>query len=115
MYKGCGSEEQKLQFLVQNSYLISKDQAGCRRIQKKIEELFQTNEELARKFAQNILTSLIPHTGELMTDSFANYLIQKLMKFATPEQIDDILIKVRVMASNTNFPFFFRSNLILSK
>lgn len=54
---------------------------------------------MSKKFARDILASLMPYIGELMIDSFANYLIQKLMKFASVEQIDDILIKVRNMTS----------------
>lgn len=42
-----------------------------------------------------MLNMLLPRVGELMMDSFANYLIQKLNKLALPQQIEQIFINVR--------------------
>lgn len=78
MYKTIASEEQKIVFLIQHSYTLSKDQAGCRRLQKKIDEQIQKNSEKGYRFANDMLNQLLPSVGELMMDSFANYLIQKL-------------------------------------
>ena len=47
------------------------------------------------KFGEEMLNNIIPHFGELMNDSFANYLCQKLMKVAKEYQIDLILHNVR--------------------
>jgi len=38
LYKSLTTEDQKFQFLLQNCYALSKDQQGCRRLQKKIDE-----------------------------------------------------------------------------
>ena len=51
LYKTIPSEEPKLQFLIYNAYILSKDQAGCRRLQKKIDEQIEKNNEKGIKFS----------------------------------------------------------------
>lgn len=66
-------------FLLQNAYLLAREHHGCRRLQRSVEE------EDDGQFAQELLTVLIDHFGALMTDQFANYLCQKLLKTAHTE------------------------------
>ena len=47
------------------------------------------------QFAHEMLDKLLPDVAELMMDSFANYLIQKLNKLATSSQIEQLFINVR--------------------
>ena len=47
--------------------------------------------------AQEMLSRLLPQIGELMMDSFANYLIQKLNKLALDTQIDLLFKYVRLI------------------
>ena len=47
--------------------------------------------------AQEMLNRLLPQIGELMMDSFANYLIQKLNKIALDTQIDLLFKYVRLV------------------
>lgn len=56
-----------------------------------------------------MLNNLMPNIEELMTDSFANYLVQKLNKLALDIQIDNLLFKV-----SSSF-HIHRSNLPSSK
>ncbi len=94
-YKGLLSEEEKLKYLVENAYVLSKDQSGCRRLQKKIDEQLEKNQVVGNMLAQEMLNRLLPQIGELMMDSFANYLIQKLNKLALDSQIDLLFKYVR--------------------
>ncbi|VEU21136.1 DEKNAAC102107 [Brettanomyces naardenensis] len=66
---------------------LSKDQYGCRFLQKKIDEDFQSN-------FPPIFQAVYQHSAELMMDPFGNYLIQKLMISATPEEFSLILLNV---------------------
>ncbi|ODV85242.1 hypothetical protein CANARDRAFT_179327, partial [[Candida] arabinofermentans NRRL YB-2248] len=66
---------------------LAKDQYGCRFLQKKIDEDFQTNSPL-------IFQAVYQHSTELMVDPFGNYLIQKIMTTATDEQLNLILINI---------------------
>jgi len=52
-----------------------------------------------------MLNVLLPDIGELMMDSFANYLIQKLNKLASDIQLDQIFINVRKVV-NSHFNTF---------
>jgi len=60
-------------------YQISKDQQGCRYLQKKLEE--QNPVEI-----QAIFSEVYEHINELMIDPFGNYLCQKLLEFCNTEQ-----------------------------
>ncbi len=77
-----------MKYLIENAYILSKDQAGCRRLQKKIDDQMEKSLVQGTLLAQEMLNCLLPHIGELMMDSFANYLIQKLNKLALSTQID---------------------------
>jgi len=54
----------------------------------------EKNLTVGTMLAQEMLNRLLPHIGELMMDSFANYLIQKLNKLALDTQIDQLFINV---------------------
>ncbi|GMM57809.1 Puf4 protein [Maudiozyma humilis] len=64
---------------VGNMYSICKDQHGCRFLQKQLDTL-------GAPAADQIFAETKEHAVELMTDSFGNYLIQKLIEKITPEQ-----------------------------
>jgi hypothetical protein len=65
--------------------LLAREHNGCRRLQRRADE------EEDGQFAHELLTAIIDHYGVLMTDQFANYLCQKLLKTAHTEQVDSIL------------------------
>lgn len=58
-------------FLLQNALVISKDQAGCRKLQNKIDEEVQKGN---LSFCEELLNALLDHFSELMVNQFANYL-----------------------------------------
>ena len=63
---------------------LCKDQHGCRFLQKKLEEGVPEHRDM-------IFTEIYPHFGDLMIDSFGNYLSQKLLEHSTDEQRDALL------------------------
>jgi len=73
--------------LIGKIYSVSKDQQGCRFLQKKLEE------EDA-KTTQIIFTEVYPHINELMIDPFGNYLCQKLLEYCNNDQRYAIVDKV---------------------
>lgn len=78
--------------MVQNALILSKDHAGCRRLQKKIDEEIQKGN---LGFCEELLNVLTEFFAVLMVDQFANYLCQKLIKVAKPPQIDKILTVIQ--------------------
>eukprot|EP00347_Sterkiella_histriomuscorum_P011494 403372240 len=92
IYKGIADEDEKLQFILTNASLFAKDQNGCRRIQKKLDQ--QINTPSGAKFSEDLLNSLIDSFDDLIQHSFANYLCQKLIKTAQDYQVDKILLKL---------------------
>ncbi|PRP73515.1 hypothetical protein PROFUN_02524 [Planoprotostelium fungivorum] len=66
---------------------ISRDQQGCRYLQKKLEEK-------EAPVIQKIFEEVSDHVGELMIDPFGNYLCQKLLEFCTSKQRLEIIEKV---------------------
>jgi len=65
--------------LIGRIYMVSKDQQGCRYLQKKLEE--QEPEAI-----RTIFNEVYDHITELMTDPFGNYLCQKLLEFCNDHQ-----------------------------
>jgi len=65
--------------LIGKIYLVSKDQQGCRFLQKKLEE-----QDV--KAVQTIFDEVYHYITELMTDPFGNYLCQKLLEHCTDDQ-----------------------------
>lgn len=73
--------------LIGKIYLVSKDQQGCRFLQKKLEE----KDPVA---LETIFTEVYDHITELMTDPFGNYLCQKLLEHCNDDQRLAIIQKV---------------------
>ena len=69
------------EYLAHNIFILSKDQAGCRFLQEKLEK----EPEIATKF---FYEAILPYILPLVKDPFGNYLIQKLCK-----TLDDIKIR----------------------
>jgi hypothetical protein len=65
-------------------YLMAKDQHGCRFLQKKLTEGIP-------KDIEKIFLEIIDYIVELMTDSFGNYLVQKLLEVCDEAQQIQIL------------------------
>lgn len=74
--------------LIRNSNAISKDQSGCRFLQKRIEE----QPEIANKILNNVFQNII----DIVTDPFGNYLIQKLFDYMNDEQFCQFLALVQI-------------------
>lgn len=68
------------------SYSLAKDQAGCRFLQKKLDE--------TPSLANEIFPKLMDKMIELMNDSFGNYLIQKVLEKLSEDRIRDTLNSV---------------------
>ncbi|PNT77994.1 hypothetical protein BRADI_1g71760v3 [Brachypodium distachyon] len=71
-------------------YFMAKDQNGCRFLQQKFEE--------GKQHVDAIFEGIINHIAELMTNSFANYLVQKLLDVCDEEQ------RLRIIAVLTEDP-----------
>ena len=72
------------EYLAHNIFILSKDQAGCRFLQEKLEK----EPQIATKyFYEAILQYILP----LVKDPFGNYLIQKLCKTLDDKKIKKIL------------------------
>lgn len=66
------------------SHLISKEQAGCRFLQKRIDD----NPDIVNKYIyDNIFKQFIL----LMKDSFANYFVQKVVEHLSQDKLDQIV------------------------
>ncbi|KAK5101414.1 hypothetical protein LTS08_005021 [Lithohypha guttulata] len=65
--------------LITQLYSMSRDQHGCRYLQRKLEEGNPAHIE-------EIFRETCPHIKELMTDPFGNYLCQKLFEHCNDEQ-----------------------------
>lgn len=70
-------------------YETAKDQHGCRYLQRWLD----TNCD--PETLQVMMDEIIPHVGELMTDQYANFLIQKLFDIMP----DDVRYKVAIVAA----------------
>jgi hypothetical protein len=66
---------------------VAKDQNGCRFLQKVFTE--GTQEDSGKVFAE-----IIEHTGELMVDPFAHYLVQKILEECSNDQRMHIICEI---------------------
>ncbi|XP_025798154.1 putative pumilio homolog 10 [Panicum hallii] len=71
-------------------YFMAKDQYGCRYLQQKFEE--------GKHHVDVIFEGIINHTADLMINSFANYLVQKMLDVCDEEQ------RLRIIAVLTQDP-----------
>ena len=72
------------EYLSHNIFILSKDQAGCRYLQKKIEK----EPKIATDY---FYEAMKPYLPLVMKDPFGNYLIQKIIKNLDEERIKKIL------------------------
>ena len=72
------------EYLSHNIFPLAKDQAGCRFLQKKLDDDTQTA-------VNYFYPALIPYIHPLVRDPFGNYLIQKLCDFLSHEQLIHII------------------------
>lgn len=70
---------------------LSKDQYGCRFLQKKIDENLISNYSIRQNNFEIIFTEIYPHLYELIIDPFGNYLIQKLINYCSEANLNLIL------------------------
>ena len=75
---------ESIEYLSYNIFPLAKDQAGCRFLQKKLDE--EPN-----KASQSFYQSIIPFVLPLVKDPFGNYLIQKLFHYLSPNKIKKLL------------------------
>lgn len=75
---------ESIEYLSYNIFPLAKDQAGCRFLQKKLDED-------PKKASEAFYQAIIPFVLPLVKDAFGNYLIQKLCYFLSPEKIKKFL------------------------
>lgn len=73
---------------IKNSNTLSKDQGGCRYLQKIISD----NPEIAPQILNNAFEKIY----EIVTDPFGNYLIQKLFDYMTSEQFCQFMALIQI-------------------
>ena len=74
--------------IVENSNIISRDQSGCRYLQKILTE----NPSIAPQLLKNAFEKIY----EIVTDSFGNYLIQKLFDYMTQENFCQFMALIQI-------------------
>ncbi|ODV68986.1 ARM repeat-containing protein, partial [Hyphopichia burtonii NRRL Y-1933] len=77
--------------LKQEILKLSKDQYGCRFLQKKIDENLISNSQLRKSNFEIIFKEIYPYLYELIIDPFGNYLIQKLIDYCDESNLNLIL------------------------
>ena len=70
---------------------LSKDQYGCRFLQKKIDENVTPNRLVREENAKVMFEEVYPYMYELIIDPFGNYLVQKLVEQCDEHSISMIL------------------------
>ena len=75
--------------LCKMAFNLAKDQAGCRFLQKRIEESSSLADDIFLNVS-NLLNQVMNNIIDLSIDTFGNYLIQKLIEFTNKENIQYI-------------------------
>ncbi|CBH14941.1 pumillio RNA binding protein, putative [Trypanosoma brucei gambiense DAL972] len=70
---GSGNSTVSVENLRGNVYELAKDQHGCRFLQRLL-----CDPEADCEIPRTIMSEIVPHVAELMTDQYANFLVQKL-------------------------------------
>ncbi|KAG7662776.1 MPT5 [[Candida] subhashii] len=70
---------------------LSKDQYGCRFLQKKIDENLISNYQVRHSNFDIIFKQIYPYMYELIIDPFGNYLIQKLIAYCNEANLNLLL------------------------
>lgn len=76
---------------------LSKDQYGCRFLQKKIDENLVPNYSVRFSNFEIIFNEIYLNLYELIIDPFGNYLIQKLIKYCSTENLN---LMLEILKSN---------------
>ena len=66
--------------LIENALINSRDQSGCRLLQKKLDEG-------NREFQESLFDKILPFFHKIMQDSFGNYLCQKMIQTCSEAQL----------------------------
>ena len=77
--------------LANYSYILAKDQKGCRFLQKKLEEKTNFATDYLFKKVIKLLKKIRNRIVELIKDQFGNYLIQKLLDYLNSDMIMETL------------------------
>ena len=77
--------------LANYSYILAKDQKGCRFLQKKLEEKTNFATDYVFKKVIKLLKKIRNRIVELINDQFGNYLIQKLFDYLNSHMIMETL------------------------
>lgn len=71
---------------------LSKDQYGCRFLQKKLDEHVILNFEARHENYEIIFKNVYPQIYELIIDPFGNYLVQKLIDYSSETDLNLVLV-----------------------
>ena len=74
--------------IIKEAYNLTKDQIGCRYLQKKIEE----DTDFSINFIYPII---IEHIDEIIIDKFGNYLIQKFIEYMTQKDLFSFMNRIK--------------------
>ena len=88
---------------VKNALILAKDQAGCRLLQKWLDQKEPYVTTL-------IFDQILPHFADLIIDPFGNYLCQKLAETCSYHQFTQLLISISKFLKNIcNNPYGTRA------
>ncbi|OBA25454.1 ARM repeat-containing protein [Hanseniaspora valbyensis NRRL Y-1626] len=71
-------------------YKLSKDQYGCRYLQKQLE-----NDTEDKKFLETIFQKLLTNYQELSIDPFGNYLLQKIVEYLDEPSLELLILELK--------------------
>jgi hypothetical protein len=78
-------QSQDDEYLLTNALFLAKDQAGCRRLQRRLEA-----DDAEGSFRRRLFERISENFDELMVDPFGNYLCQKVIESADEAELEQI-------------------------
>ena len=70
-------------------YKLSKDQYGCRYLQKQLE-----NDTADKQYLNIIFKNLLTNYQELAVDPFGNYLLQKIVEYLDEPSLELLILEI---------------------